>query len=50
MIKRYKLVASACAVLIFYPTFVACAADKKPSVEKTQASMAMITNTLRSNH
>jgi hypothetical protein len=34
MIKRYKLVAFACTVLLFYPTFVACAADKKPSVEK----------------
>ena len=29
MIKRYKLFAFACTVLLFYPTFVACAADKK---------------------
>jgi carboxypeptidase Q len=34
MIKRYKLVAFACTVLLFYPTFVACAADKNPPVEK----------------
>src|SRR5580693_4757678 len=34
MIKRYKLVAFAATVLLFYPTFVACAADKKPPVEK----------------
>src|SRR5271155_189996 len=37
MIKRYKLVAFACTVLLFYPTFVACAADKKLSVEKSAA-------------
>jgi hypothetical protein len=35
MIKRYKLVAFACTVLLFYPTFVACAADKKLSAEKS---------------
>jgi carboxypeptidase Q len=34
MTKRSKLVAFACAVLLFYPTSVARAADKKPSVEK----------------
>jgi hypothetical protein len=32
-IKRYKLVAFACAVPLFYPKSAACAADKKPSVE-----------------
>lgn len=29
MIRRYKFVAFTCTVLLFYPTFVACAADKK---------------------